>query len=80
MTDERTKLTWHTLWNLIGIVVGFLAVAVEMAIQYQGFIVSNAAYHEALSERLTKVEIRMELIEKHMENIQYQLDHERTTH
>ena len=80
MTDEKTQLTWHTVWTLFGILVGVVGIAVQISLQYDSFRATNETFHETIAERLTKLETELDLVQKHIDNIQYQLDHERAVH
>jgi hypothetical protein len=77
MTDEKAQLTWHTVWTLLGIFTGFIAIGIQIANQYGEFYKENESFHQEIQDRVTRIEVKLEQVQKHMDNVQYQLDHER---
>lgn len=81
MSDEdRAHLSWHTIWTLIGILIGFMTIAVQVSMQYDSFRTNIEIYRYAVNDRLSRLEVKIDDLDKHVVNIQYQLDHERATH
>jgi peptidoglycan hydrolase CwlO-like protein len=77
--DEKSQLSWHTLWTIMAICIGFASIAVQIFFQFELTRQANDDHYTAMATRVVKIETEMDVLDKHIENIQYQLDHERGT-